>query len=307
MGDNVWQLIELLLQLFLYLGIGFVIAKIKAVGESGVNTVLSDLVINILLPCSILVSFRLDPTSDLINMILLVIAASVFNQALCVVINLFAFKWFTKEQQPSAKYAIVCPNAGFMGLPICEGIYGLMGLMLGAVHQIPQRIVMWTVGIGYYSKPDKSIKGMLKAFAHPCIVAVIIGFLMMVFGITLPAPINTVITKIGACCTPLSMMLIGMILSDGSIANMITNKTLYFTLLRLVVTPLIMYTATLPIHMDATARGVIVLMTALPAGAVSAILSVKYKMDAEFASNCLVVSTLFSCITLPLWVFVLGL
>ena len=42
MGDNVWQLIELLLQLFLYLGIGFVIAKIKAVGESGVNTVLSD-------------------------------------------------------------------------------------------------------------------------------------------------------------------------------------------------------------------------------------------------------------------------
>ena len=39
MGDNVWQLIELLLQLFLYLGIGFVIAKIKAVGESGVNTV----------------------------------------------------------------------------------------------------------------------------------------------------------------------------------------------------------------------------------------------------------------------------
>ena len=39
------------------------------------------------------------------------------------------------------QYATVASNAGFLGNPVAEGVFGSVGLALASVYLIPQRIV----------------------------------------------------------------------------------------------------------------------------------------------------------------------
>ena len=58
--------------------------------------------------------------------------------------------------------------------------------------------------------------------------------------------------------------------------------------------------------LDNVSHGVSVLMTGMPAGATAAILAARYESDAEFATKCVVLSTLISMVTLPLWAHIVG-
>ena len=58
--------------------------------------------------------------------------------------------------------------------------------------------------------------------------------------------------------------------------------------------------------LDNVSHGVSVLMTGMPAGATAAILAARYESDAEFATKCVVLSTLLSMITLPVWAHIVG-
>ena len=58
--------------------------------------------------------------------------------------------------------------------------------------------------------------------------------------------------------------------------------------------------------MEPVATGVAVLMTGMPAGATAAIFAARYNSDAPFAARCVVLSTLFSMLTIPLWCWVVG-
>lgn len=53
--------------------------------------------------------------------------------------------------------------------------------------------------------------------------------------------------------------------------------------------------------LDSVAAGVAVIMTGMPAGATAAIFAARYGSDAEFATKCVVLSTLLSMITIPVW------
>lgn len=60
------------------------------------------------------------------------------------------------------------------------------------------------------------------------------------------------------------------------------------------------------LHLDATALGVSVLMTGMPAGATAAIFAARYGSDARFATQCVVFTTLLSMISLPIWAWLVG-
>ena len=53
--------------------------------------------------------------------------------------------------------------------------------------------------------------------------------------------------------------------------------------------------------LDALVTGVSVVLAAMPAASVTAIMAAKYGADAEFATRCVVFSTLISMATIPLW------
>ena len=80
------------------------------------------------------------------------------------------------------QYGTICSNAGFLGNPIAEGIYGTEGLVLASVYLIPQRIMMWSSGLAVFSGTSDKMKTLKKVVTHPCILACVLGIILMVTG-----------------------------------------------------------------------------------------------------------------------------
>jgi predicted permease len=54
------------------------------------------------------------------------------------------FRRQNEDRRRSLRYSIICSNAGFLGNPIAEGVFGGVGLMFASIYLIPQRIMMWS-------------------------------------------------------------------------------------------------------------------------------------------------------------------
>ena len=70
---------------------------------------------------------------------------------------------------------MICSNAGFLGSPIAEGVFGAPGLMLASLYLIPQRIMMWSEGLAIYSGVSDKKSTIKKVVTHPCVIACVLG------------------------------------------------------------------------------------------------------------------------------------
>ena len=296
-------IIQLQLQIFLLVAIGYLLSKLGML-VLVTRKQLTDLVIYVILPCNIVESFQVDLTHDLLISAGIVLVLGFAAQGLYALLNLFLYRRFDARRQINLKYGTICSNAGFMGLPLSLSIFGPTGLMYASVALLPIRLFMWSAGLSLYTSTTK--KQVLKTLAtHPCIIAVFVGFALMLSGLQLPAFLNDTIDSLGNCCTALSMVVIGAILSDVDPRTVLEPAVLYYVVIRLIAIPAVLFGVLWLLKVDALVTGIIVILSAMPAGSTTAMLAQKYDQDPEFASKMGFISTLASLITLPLWAMVL--
>ena len=122
----------------------------------------------------------------------------------------------------------------------------------------------------------------------------------------LPGVIVNTVKTIGSCNSALTMFIVGAILADVPLRSIFSVDTALFSVLRLVLLPACALALGTLLHLDATALGVSVLMTGMPAGATAAIFAARYGSDARFATQCVVFTTLLSMLSLPVWAWLVG-
>lgn len=298
------ELIDLQLMIFSLIAIGLAVKKIGMVGAVGQKN-LTDLVVNLILPCNIIESFMVDFSTDIAADFANIFVVSLLIQAGCVILGHLLFKNTTEGRRKCLRYGTICSNAGFMGNPLAEGVFGSMGLTLASVYLIPQRVMMWSEGITVFTEAPGKKALLKKVLTHPCILACMIGLFLMLTGLRPPVFVNDVISAVGNCNTAISMMVIGMVLADADPRTLLDKDILFYTVLRLVIIPFIVWVPCRLLHMDSLVMGVSVLLAAMPAGATTTILAAQYNGDSEFAVKLVVFSTAASLITTPLWSMVL--
>lgn len=298
-------LLDLQIMMFLLMGAGVVLKKRNIITKEG-RGVLTDLIIDIILPCNIITAFSQPLDHDVLISGLQTLVISLLLQLLCTFISAFCYRRVPKRQRMILQYATVCSNAGFLGNPVAEGLYGSIGLLYASIYLIPQRIVMWSAGVSYFTDCPSRREVVKKVMKHPCIIAVELGILLMVTGISLPAALAKSISSLGGCTTAITMLFIGTILADAGVKQMVTKTTAVYSLIRLILIPGIVMTGCLLFHVDAVAAGISVVLAAMPAGSTTAILAAKYDGDEAFATQCIVLTTLLSIALLPLWCTVLN-
>ncbi len=290
--------------LFLLVAAGVILTRFNILPQEGTK-ILTDLVINLILPCNIIYSFQMELNLNILRGILIIFTISVLIQVGCMLLSKFMYQKQPPARRKVLQYGTVCSNAGFMGNPITEGVFGAQGLVYASIFLIPQRIVMWSAGISYFTGEQDRKKTMIKVLTHPCIFAVYIGLILMILPITLPAFVNKTISTISSCTTAMSMILIGTILANVNIKTIISKAVLYFTAIRLVLIPFLVYIGCVLFHVEPIVRGVAVLLAGMPAGSTTAILSAKYNGDYVFGTKCVVFTTLMSMITIPIWCMII--
>ena len=291
--------------LFLIMLLGMFLRKKRIIHDGG-KTMLSSLVIDVTLPASIIKSFEIEFNKEILISCMAVCIAAFLIQAGTAAMSSFLYPGFQGDRKKVLKYCTICSNAGILGNPIAEGIFGSLGLLYAAIYCIPQRIFMWTVGLTYFTEaPDK--KTLLKKITtHPCILAVVIGLFLMIFQITPPEPLNSTIRTIGNSNTFLAMILVGTILADVRLKDLVSKDTCYYSLIRLFVIPLLVLIGCRIGHAESLVTGVCVVLSGMPAASTAAVMAAKYQTDEIFATKCVVFSTLLSMITVPLWCLFLG-
>ena len=169
-------------------------------------------------------------------------------------------------------------------------------------------IFVWTYGLklfkGHIDKGQLR-KEIIKTLLNPSIIAVVIGVLIVLFNIELPKIINNSINSVGSISGPLSMIIIGVIVSKSRIGNNFRDWKLYYGLtIKMVVLPLILIFVSLLIDRSVVSNSVIIIAS-MPAAAMTSIFAESYNKEEDFASIIVLLTTLLSVISIPILVRIL--
>ncbi|HCT63901.1 MAG TPA: autotransporter [Lachnospiraceae bacterium] len=300
---NFKDVVDLQLMLFAILLVGFFLRKKNLVSKESRKSIIN-ILMNALLPCMIISSFDMEFSDEIFRFSTEALIIGTIAQIVYVFISKYLFFMANKDQQAVLRAGTICSNAGYIGMPVSQGIYGDAGLILASVQCLPIRIFTWTIGTAMFVKTDR--KQIIKTiFTHPCIVSVFIGMILMVTPLHLPVFIGGAIKSMGGGSTAISMMVIGMILAEAEPKKVFNRLVLYFAAIRLVIIPIIMVVILKFLNVDSVVVGVSVLLSGMPAGSNTVVLAAKYDGDEVFASQNIFVSTLFSMVTIPLLSFLL--
>lgn len=302
---EIGRLMTLQGMLFLLTGIGIAVRKSKLLPDNA-QGMLTDLILYVILPCNIALSFQIDLNRELLQNLGVAFLVAWIVQGIAWTLSRFLYNRFPEPTKKVLQYATVCSNGGFMGNPIAESVFGATGLMYASIFLIPQRIVMWSAGITLFTEAPNKRALVKKVLTHPCIIAVFVGLFLMIFRPSLPEFVQKTASSLGGCTTPLSMLMVGMILADvEDIQSMFSWGIIRYTLIRLIILPGIIFIGCRICGINQMVTGVGVLMTAMPAACMTTILANKYHGDSLFASKCVVFSTAMTLITLPMWCMIL--
>ena len=298
------KLFSLMGMMFLMMATGALLRKKNIITVEAKKS-LTDLILYVILPCNIVKAFSMELGGSAWMSLTGVLAASVLIQVLCLILAKTIYRKMDAGEKAVYQYATICSNSGFMGNPLAYGVFGDTGLLYASVFLIPQRIVMWTAGISYFSRETDKRQAVKNVLIHPCMVAVYIGLVLMLTGFHLPGPLGSTVDAFSDCTTAMTMMYIGTILTEADFRTIVSPKQLYFAAVRLVLIPLVVYGVCLALRVDSLVAGVCVLLTAMPAGSTTSLLAAKYGADEESAARCVVFTTALSVITLPVWSVIL--
>lgn len=297
-------LMNLQLMMFIEIAVGWFLKKKNIITDEG-KKVITDLVIDLLLPCNIICAFYIPMDSTILVRGVQVLIISLLLQLFCTLISATCYNRMEPEKRAVIQYATVCSNAGFLGNPVVEGLYGSLGLLYASIYLIPQRIVMWSAGVSYFTKSPRKKEVFKKVITHPCIVAVGIGIILMATQVQLPTFVVKTVSSIGGCTTAMTMLLIGTIMAGADWKTLVCKTNLWFAAVRLIAIPLVVLVGCVLARIDVTATGVCTVLAAMPAGSTTAILAARYHVEEEFAGKCVVFTTLLSMVAIPAWCLVI--
>ena len=304
---NLLDLFGLQGTLFALMLVGAILKK-KGIIDANGKKCLTDLCINVVIPCNIFKSCLIEFNMEIFRSCGLLLLAAVIMQAVCLTLNKFIFNRYVPQRKKVLQYCTIVPMSGFLGNPIAEAIYNEIGVLYTSIFLIPMRIIMWSVGTTYFVADEKVDKKKVakNVLTHPCLVAIYLGLICMVTQVKLPSVITATVRYLGNCNSALTMLIVGTILADVKITTIFNKDTALFSVFRLVILPAAALAVGLGLGLDTTSLGISVLMTGMPAGATAAIFAARYNSDALFATRCVVMTTLASMVTLPIWCYLVG-
>lgn len=283
---------------------GALLRKKKIITDSGKKSI-TDIILYVILPCNIVKAFCVETGKDFWSGFSMMLVVAVCVQLVSMLTARFAYLHMGDGEKQVYQYGTVCSNAGFMGNPLSQSVFGDTGLLYASIFLIPLRIVMWTAGVSYFS--DKADKKQLlrKVLLHPCMIAVYIGMVLLLTRWELPAVVMKTVTYFSSCCTAMTMMYVGTVLADVDFRTLFTRHQIYFAVIRLIVLPGIVYAFCLLFRVEQLVMGVAVFLTAMPAGSTTSLLAAKYGADEEAAAKSVVFTTALSVATLSFWYVIL--
>lgn len=200
-------------------------------------------------------------------------------------------------------------NYAIFGIPLVLMMYpnsdttiaALMVAVVVPVFNVMSTIALMLYSDAHHSSPWQIIKGILL---NPLIIGTVVGVAMWQLGLSLPTLIDTPLRQLASLATPLALFLLGASLDfDKAKANL---RLLTISVVgKLVVVPLVFLSIAVMLGIRDISLAALIAVYASPVSVSSFPMTQQMGGNDDLAGGQVVFTTVFSIITIFLWVFVL--
>ncbi|MGO2305818.1 MAG: AEC family transporter [Providencia sp.] len=305
-GGSMLQDYANILVLFLIVGIGFILGKIKWFNQNN-NNAMTKLLLNITLPLTLILSIIHDfSKKEFLTLLPNIILP--FSSILILMLLSFITALIIKiPRTDRGLFVGLCSMSStiFFGIPVALAVYGSHLLPYALMTYIAQTILYWTLGI-YLLKNDNDTQKFdlfvtIKNIFTPPLIAFIIGVILLLNHIEIPSFLSSFAHYLSGMTAPIAMLIIGTIIYITGFKNLkITPYIIVILIFRFIITPAVVLSLGLLLHMPVMMIKITILVCSLPIPNTTVILASKYKADVILATQSLTFSIIFYLLYIPI-------
>ena len=188
------------------------------------------------------------------------------------------------------------PNLTFLGLPLCKALFGDIAVLYNASCMMSFNVLFFTVQSSLFTGKRAKLSSLLTV----PLVSTVIMIVMLALKLHFPDPVQTAVSSIGSMITPLSLMIIGVMMSENHLIELLKEKRAYIVvLLRNLVIPLIAMLVLLVLPLQPRDKLCVLVYMACPCATLTTIYSIQTDKEPELCARSVLLSTVAFAATLP--------
>ena len=297
-----------LVGLFLLIGVGFFAVRMNVLPIQAAKP-MSALLMKITVPATVVSSMLrpFDPAFLRLGLSILAVGTVLFALFAALSLGLAPLCRVPRGRRGMWCCCATFCNNSFMGFPVALAVLGEEGLALTVILAIPFNLMAYSIGArmvcmdadGAGAAPAASWKRALFSTIN---LATLVGTVLYITQLPVPEAVQTPLRHLSNVTTPLSMIITGMNLSQGSLADVVRDRDAFTaSAMRLLLITLIAWGVMRCIPgLDGLVMGAALLNMSMPAPAAATLMGEEYGGNVQIGSRIIFLSSLLCVATIPL-------
>ena len=293
-----------ILTIMLYIAVGFVAGKAGMISPEQ-RKYLSGFCSNLILPFTILsATSQTVSAQEMLGMLsAAALMFGLFAMTTLLVVIFCKMKGVSRGMRAALSGLISYPNCTFLGLPLCRALFGDLAVLYNAAAIVAFNVLFFTVQYGLFTDSGMNLKNLVT----PSMISTLLMLVMLIARLHFPAPVQTVLSGVGSMITPLSLIIIGVMLSESRLLSVLQEKRSYLVVLcRNLIVPLsaLPIIKILPLSPDAQLCALVYI--GCPCATLTSIYAIRCDREPQFAAHTVLLSTILFAATLPIIIWAGG-
>lgn len=295
--------VEIILIPTLMIVLGYVLKRIDVLNAQD-STTLSKIVVDVTMPALIFTKLSTAQISG--DMLILPVACFIISMACMLIAYIYCKgRSYSKVKTWTIMIAAAMMNTGFIGYPICLGVFGNAGFLRAIFCDLSTTILFVTFGILLISQFGGSKNEIIKSgLSIIPLWAVIFGLIFNFAHIQYGYVLSNVLNYLGNATVPLIMISLGLTLNFREIKNYLSDS-LVVSVIRLGISPVLMFILLMALNVTGLNFNVGVLEAGMSTAMYTLVLSLTYGLDNKLMSSCIFTDVILSLVSLTVIISVL--
>lgn len=286
--------------------VGFVIGE-KGWFDDKSRGLLAKLVTQVALPCYMLYTITQRFTAADLLIMLPALRFPALSMVILLGIATGVARIFAVRQDRRGLFISMFFNSNtiFVGLPINQALFGDASIPYVLIYYMCNTTFFWTLGTYLIQRDGEGeaqfdLKTSLKKVFSPPLMGFLLGLVLVMLQIKLPAFLASDLQYLGNLTTPLSMIFIGLSVSHVGVKQLVLGKDQLLILLgRFLVAPLLMASIVYWLPLPSLMKQVFIIQSAMPVMTNAPVVARLYGADSDYAAVMVTETTLATMVVIP--------
>ncbi|MBO4914011.1 MAG: AEC family transporter [Oscillospiraceae bacterium] len=273
---------------------------------------ISKLLMTIAVPCMCISGLRGNLTRDMLAGSVRLLAVPFLCNAAGFVLSFLAARLMKLPRKSLGVFLVMCSlsNAMFIGYPMCYELFGEECVPYVMLYYFANTCFTQTVAMGLIrwsgGSGGTTWKDGLKFLTTPTVIALFIGFMLVLLDIELPSFIGSYMRYVSGLVTPVALILVGYIIYEIGLDKLRLDRTLAVALgFRFLLAPATYALCCALFGVSGLARSTFLGEGTMPVVTQTVVAAAQYSADERLAAEGAALSTLACFIVIPVLMLVI--